>query len=45
MDTAQRNRIEALYYEMYDMLMAYGRSVLTTPCRNCWQRFWSCLWA
>lgn len=28
METAQRNRIEELYYEMFDMLMAYARSAL-----------------
>ena len=28
MDTAQRNRIEELYFEMFDMLMAYARSAL-----------------
>ena len=28
MDTAQRDRIEALYFEMFDMLMAYARSAL-----------------
>ena len=28
MDTAQHNRIEELYYEMFDMLIAYGRSAL-----------------
>lgn len=28
METAQCNRIEELYYEMFDMLMAYARSAL-----------------
>lgn len=28
MDAAQRNRIEQLYMEMFDMLMAYARSAL-----------------
>ena len=32
MDTAQRNRIEELYFEMFDMLMAYARSALGNDC-------------
>ena len=28
MDTAQQNRIEELYYEMFEMLLAYARSAL-----------------
>lgn len=28
METAQRNRIEELYFEMFDMLMAYAHSAL-----------------